>query len=97
MLLEELDATALTPRQDLLVNDTADIRVAQAGSELLLVYVPFNTKVRLDLDLSGWDVKVIDLAERFTAYVDVTLKDEKSVIGMHPFGEDALIVARKIK
>ena len=59
--------------------------------------MPFNTKFRLDLVRCGWDVKIMDLAERFTAYVDVTLKDEKSVIGMHPFGEDALIVARKIK
>lgn len=95
MLIEELGAHELTPRQDLLVNKTTDIRVAQSGSDLLFVYVPHNTKVRLDVDLSGWDVKVIDLAERFTAYVGVTLKEGKTVIDMHPFEEDALIIARK--
>lgn len=95
MLMEELQVFALSPRQDLLVNPTTDIRVAQNGSDLLLVYVPFNTKVRLNMDLSGWDFTVIDLAERFTAYVDYEIKEGKTIVEMHPFREDALIVARR--
>ncbi len=95
MLMEELRVFALSPRQDLLVNATTDIRVAQNGPGLFLVYVPFNTKVRLDMDLSGWDITVIDLAERFTAYVDYEIKEGKTIVEMHPFKEDALIVARR--
>ncbi len=95
MLLEELNAYALVPKQELLENGTGDIRVGQAGEHLLLVYVPSNTKVRLASDLSGWDIRALGLAERFAAYVDVEIKEGKTVIGMHPFEEDALIVARK--
>lgn len=95
MLLEELNAYALIPKQELLENGTGDIRVGQAGEHLLLVYVPSNTKVRLAADLSGWDIRALGLAERFAAYVDVEIKEGKTVVGMHPFEEDALIVARK--
>ncbi len=95
MLLEELNAYALVPKQELLENGTGDIRVGQAGEHLLLVYVPSNTKVRLASDLSGWDIRALGLAERFAAYVDVEIKEGKTVVGMHPFEEDALIVARK--
>ena len=95
MLLEELNAYALVPKQELLENGTGDIRVGQAGEHLLLVYVPSNTKVRLASDLSGWDIRALGLAERFAAYVDVEIKEGKTVIGMHPFEEDALIVERK--
>lgn len=95
MLLEELNAYALIPKQELLENGTGDIRVGQAGEQLLLVYVPSNTKVRLAADLSGWDIRALGLAERFAAYVDVEIKEGKTVVGMHPFEEDALIVARK--
>lgn len=95
MLIDELHADDLSPRQDLLVNPTTDIRAAQSGSDLLLIYVPCNTKVRLNGDLTGWEIKAIDLANRFVAYVDFTVKEGKTIVDMHPFGQDALIVARK--
>lgn len=95
LLLEELHADNLAPRQELLDNPTADIRVARSGEDLLLVYVPCNTKVRLRMDLTGWDVKAADLAERFVSYIDFTVKEDKTILEMHPFGQDALIVARK--
>lgn len=95
MLIGELGAYDLTPEQTLLINDTGDIRVAKSGENLLLIYVPFNTKVRLNADFGGWKIRVLDLAERFTADVDVEIKEGKTTIGMHPFAEDALIVIRK--
>lgn len=97
LLLEELHVEALKSRQDLLVNATTDIRVAESGEDLLLIYVPCNTKVRLNKDLSGWDMKTIDLTERFAAYIGYTVKEGKTIIDMHPFGQDALIVARKVR
>lgn len=95
MLLEELQAEELTPRQDLLVNQTTDIRVAESGSGLLLIYVPCNTRVRLKAELSGWDVKAIDLSERFVANLGYTVKEGRTILDMHPFGQDALLVLRK--
>ncbi len=95
ILLEELQAGELLPRQDLLANQTTDIRVAESGSDLLLAYVPCNTKVCLNTDLSGWKIRIIDLAERFVACVDFLVKEGKTIVEMHPFAQDALIVARK--
>ena len=95
ILLEELQAGELLPRQDLLANQTTDIRVAESGSDLLLAYVPCNTKVCLNTDLSGWKIRVIDLAERFVACADFSVKEGKTIVEMHPFAQDALIVARK--
>lgn len=95
MLLTELQAEDLTPRQELLENPTGDIRVAESGSDLLLIYVPCNTKIRLKEDLTGWDVRAIDLEERFVSHVGFTVKEDKTIIEMHPFSQDALLVARK--
>ena len=95
MLLTEHGAEKLVPRQELLLNPTTDIRAAGCGDDLLLIYVPCNTKVRLQADLTGWEIRTIDLAERFMADVGFTVKEGKTVVEMHPFGEDALIVARK--
>lgn len=95
LLLAELRAFDLTPRQELLLNQTGDIRIASCGADLLLIYVPSNTKVRLAEDLSGWEFKTVDLANRFVACTGCTVKDGKTAVEMHPFGEDALIVARR--
>lgn len=94
-LLEHWKVEKLVPRQDLLVNATTDIRVAESGESLILVYVPRNTKVRLKGDFTGWEIKTLDLAQRFVAHVGCTVKDGVTVIDLHPFHEDALIVIQK--
>lgn len=95
MLIDELQAFSLSPCQELLMNPTTDIRAARNGSNLLLVYVPFNTKLRLNTDLTGWELTAVDLAERFTARACFEVKEGKTVVEMHPFGQDALFIARK--
>ena len=75
--------------------EATDILVAESGSDLLLAYVPCNTKVCLNTDLSGWKIRVIDLAERFVACADFSVKEGKTIVEMHPFAQDALIVAGK--
>ena len=94
-LLEELNVKELVPCQELLVNNTTDIRVAKSSDDLMLVYVPCNTKVRLAGDFSGWDVKAVDLENRFVAYLGYTVKEEKTILDMHPFAQDALLILRK--
>lgn len=94
MLIEALGVTALLPKQELLVNKTTDIRAA-ACVEGLLVYVPFNTTIRLKADLTGWDIRVLGLKERFVTAAGYSVKDGITAVEMHPFTEDALIIARK--
>lgn len=95
MLLEELGVTELEPVQELLANKTSDIRAAKGGEGLLLIYVPFNTKVRLHADLTGWDIRVLGLLERFAAHAHYTVTEGITAVEMHPFEQDALIIARK--
>lgn len=96
-LIEEFNITDLESCQEILVNQTTDIRVAKSGENLILIYLPCNTRVRLAGNFSGWDAKAIDLENRFVAYLNMTVKKEKTILEMHPFGQDVLIVLRKKK
>lgn len=91
-LLEHLQVTRLTPRQDLLCNDTTDIRIAQGDSDYLLIYVPANTKIRLKKVYDHCKVYAIDLEQRFVAHMEYQTQDGKTIIDLHPFAQDALLV-----
>lgn len=95
-ILESLKVHHLTPRQDLLCNETTDIRIAQSDSDFILIYVPANTKIRLNKAFVGWDVKAIDLDQRFVAHMDSQIQDGKTIIDLHPFAQDALLVLRRL-
>lgn len=92
-----LEGKEITPRQDLLANKTTDIRVAQDQNGELLIYVPSNTKVRLHGDFSNYQFECIDLADRFVSTLPAVYKEDLTVIDMHPFHEDALILAHPAK
>ena len=85
----------MTPRQDLLINKTEDIRVAECGNNFVLVYIPYNTKIRLAANFTGWEIKTIDLANRFVAHAAYMVKEGNTIIEMHPFEQDALIILQK--
>lgn len=94
-LMESIGAYSFIPRQDLLVNDTEEIRVSEISDSKILVYVPHNTKVKLKMNLTGWDVKAIGLENRYISNLDFVSKEEMSVIELHPFHEDALYIIQK--
>ena len=94
-IFEQLGVDGITSAQELLVNKTTDIRLAYANENLVLVYLPSNTCVRLNKDFTDWKVDCIDLENRFTCKLNITYKKEQSVIDMHPFKEDVLYIIRK--
>ena len=94
-IFEELKVNSIIPKQDILINDTNDIRVAQANNGLIFVYVPYNTTIRLSINLDGWSIKAVDLAERFIANIKMIVKEKHTVIDMHPFSQDALLILKK--
>lgn len=94
-IFEELHITDITPANNLLLNNTTDIRVAQTNNDQILIYVPHNTTIRLEGDYSEYQADVIDLAERFVSRVEVHTEGHMTIVSMHPFDEDALIVLRK--
>lgn len=94
-LFEHYKVYDCTPRQELLLNPTTDIRVAECSNGLIIIYVPCNTKVRLNLDLSGYKAQTIDLLDRFVQNTEITVKENQTIIGMHSFHQDALIMIQK--
>ena len=61
-LLKTYNITTLEPSEDILINTTKDIRVASSDNkDKILVYIPINTNVKLNYDLTDYDVFVIDL------------------------------------
>ena len=52
-----------------------------------------NRKISINLD--GWSIKAVDLAERFIANIKMIVKEKHTVIDMHPFSQDALLILKK--
>lgn len=96
LLARIMKGRSITPRQDLLVNPTTEIRVAEDQNGELLIYVPCNTRVRLKLD-GDYDFKALDLVHKNIADLTVSKKDDVSIVAMHPFGEDALLIGRPVR
>lgn len=70
-----------------------DIRMAGTKDEnLMLIYLPINVELKVDLDLSQYDVKTIDLTNKNICIPDVEVNDGVTTIGMHNFERDVLIV-----
>ncbi len=90
---ESHELTTLVPHQELLVNKTQDIRIAcdEAGSRTL-IYLPVNTTVRLNKRFEGYTCKVIDLENRFVGWHSLILKDSETLIPIHRFHQDVLIL-----
>ncbi len=91
-----MEGRAITPRQSLLANKTTAIRIAQDdASQDLLIYVPHNTKLRLNGNFSNYAFEAIDLADRFTSILPTRVKDGLTILDLQPFHEDVLIIGTK--
>ena len=94
-LVEKLNIYGLTPRQDLLVNNTSDIRIAQVNDDFILVYSPANTKIRLKQDFTGLTCQAIGLEDRFISDINLEIKEGVTALPMHSFAYDALYILKK--
>lgn len=97
-ILSNLSIEALYPKQDVVLNSTEEIRAAATKDEkILLVYVPENTTLRLNLDFQPLDnqVTIIDLETRHQEQANCYYEGETCSIKMHLFGHDALYVIKK--
>jgi hypothetical protein len=86
----------IEPKQSSLINDTKEIRLsASKDLEKIAVYVPYNTDVRIDMDLSEYEFTVITLADKCIIKPVVIVENDVSTIRMHEFGSDAVIIGTK--
>ncbi|MCM8711546.1 DUF4038 domain-containing protein [Clostridium sp. SYSU_GA19001] len=94
-LFETYNIKSLIPL-DIVLNNTKEIRCAkQMDGELIFIYVPTNTKVILNQTFKEYDFKVIDLYDKNVLYPNVNIEEDKTIIQMHNFEEDVLIIGKK--
>ncbi|OOM77356.1 DUF4038 domain-containing protein [Clostridium sp. BL-8] len=75
-------------------NSSSDIRMASTkNEEKILIYVPVNTNVKIDKDLSRYDIKVIDLVNKNICIPNMEVQDGETTVYMHNFEQDVLIIA----
>ena len=81
---------------DKILNPSKDIRMASTPEgDKMLVYVPVNTNIKINVDLSGYDIKIIDLQNKNVCNPNIDIIDGKTIVYMHNFDQDVVIVIKK--
>jgi hypothetical protein len=81
----------IEPNNDILVNDTQEIRVS-TGHSKVAIYSPYGTDIRLAADMSHLKFTLIDLNSRNFTLPIVGFDDGHTVIKMHSFNHDSLVI-----
>lgn len=61
----------------------------------IVIYVPYATDVTVKLDLSDYDLKIVELQERNVLVPDVETKGDTSIIKIYDYNSDAVIFGFK--
>ena len=92
----EFSLDTMTPCREIVLNRSEEIRAAENEKGIIVVYLPVNTKLQLQGDYSQSRIRAYDLSARHSAWLDAEKKEDCTVIDMHPFLQDALIVIARI-
>lgn len=93
-ILHHLNIKELIPC-DLLVNENPEIRCAKNETETCyLIYLPSNIALRIQLELQDKEIYIMDMKSKNITVPAYVIEKGQSVIEMHPFDEDALIMIR---
>lgn len=94
-VFETYDLFDLEPCSAIL-NDTREIRmsVSKDASKAAL-YVPYNIDVRTSIDLGGYDWTLVNLTDKLFAKPEIKIEDGLSIIKMHAFNSDVLLIGVK--
>ena len=92
-LFETYQLFDIEPNNDLLNNETPEIRVAASSAhEKVVVYIPFNAEVHLKIDLSNYDCLSFNLSDRLVAHPEIQPARDDSIIRMHDFNSDVFVI-----
>lgn len=94
-LISELHIGELIPVQELLENETPQIRIACTEDGRYLLYLPHSTKIVIKKELGRCKVKAVDLASGRRACVEAKSGAGRTEIAMHPFYYDALLIVEE--
>lgn len=92
-LFEQNEMYGLIPRNDLLLNDNKEIRLAAtADMSKIVLYMPYNVPIRMGMDLTNYNWTAIDLASRQVIIPELDINREQSTIRMLDTNADILFV-----
>lgn len=91
---EKNDLFNLEPANDILLNETPEIRVSK-NHEKIAVYSPFNADVKIRLNVSGYEWEAVELRTRKIFKAEIETSVEQSTIKMHKFNSDVLFIGEK--
>ena len=86
----------MVPSQELLKNDTSDIRVSKNESYIIL-YIPSNITIKLEGDYTSKQMMYIDLENKEKMLPESIYLDDLNItrVSMHRFTRDALLIIKK--
>ena len=94
-VLSFLHIEELIPCQ-LLVKENPEIRCAKSKDEqIYLIYLPSNVSLRINVDVSAMMVHILDMTKQRIVTAECRIQDHQSILPMHPFDEDALIIIER--
>jgi len=80
--------------KDLILNESKEIRMAATDKlDKIAIYIPYSTDVKVKMDLSNYNLTLINLESRNLITPSITLKDGVTIIDMCEFNGDALFIA----
>jgi hypothetical protein len=86
----------MEPRQISILNDSKEIRLSVSRDlERVAAYIPYNTEVKIAMDLSEYEFNVITLADKCIIKPVVIVENGVSTVKMHEFISDAVIIGTK--
>ncbi len=92
-IFETYNLFDLEPK-DIIESETAEVR-ASVSSDKVVIYIPFNHEVKVNIDLTDHNWTLVDLAEKRFAQPEIVNKQQGSVIKMSPFNSDVLLIGKK--
>ncbi len=97
-LFDRYELQGLEPGNDHLLTPYEDIRMAISPNlDKFALYIPYSNDAVVNLDLSGYQVEIIALANRQVIRPEISVQDGVSVIRMLEMNSDSLVIGRREK
>jgi len=93
-LFEQYDLFDIEPANDILLNETPEIRVSKSD-EKIIIYSPFNVDIGLKSDISTYEWRAIELQTRKVFKPEINIFIDHSIIKMSEFNSDVIFIGEK--
>ncbi|MDQ0360183.1 apiosidase-like domain-containing protein [Breznakia pachnodae] len=97
-IFESYKLDKLIPNKDVIEFKNEQICCAATTNEdKIFIYLPINTQLYVNKDVSDYDIKMYDLEDGRVGYTKIVEKNGKQLLETHRFKRDVLIVLNKRK